>query len=475
MEDSEDVLTALRREVYEETGCVCDEIKELGIVAENRASLDYPQINYYYVVTTTHAPGESHLTEAEQASCTVVQWHPFGEMVRLIQEQKFDRAQGKYLKARDVAALREYAAWISKAVPLSAKEKGIYMTNETTQKQRIVPDQEKNTELTNLLGLFLKDTACEVEVQTHRSEKEDFRVIIKAKSKRDGSLVIKLAENDFTSSERIWVWERCAKAYRKLGYYCPDFYADKNGEFPTVDFEGHHCVAWAEEFSKYQTAEALGVGRDGYWDDAVLMTAKIASRHFDFAEFPSAYCLFDLFCPSDETDEVTENALLWKAYAKTLPEQFQEQVQRIWKRWLDNQKNLEQMYPLLPASVFQADLNPTNVLLDGEGKFVGILDFNLCGKDVFLNYLFRENYSGSSDEELNAILRSLETAKSVYRFSDREKAAALPLYRCLKPLWITRYDALKDAGNDIRLIQNALDETEYAQTREIDFSSVMDF
>ena len=109
VEDGEDVLTALRREVYEETGCVCDEIQELGIVTENRASLDYTQINYYFVITTTNIPGENHLTESEQACCTVVQWHTFDEMVRLINEQEFDRVQGKYLKARDVAALQEYA------------------------------------------------------------------------------------------------------------------------------------------------------------------------------------------------------------------------------------------------------------------------------------------------------------------------------------------------------------------------------
>lgn len=111
VEDGEDVLTALRREVYEEAGCVCDEIRELGIVAENRASLDYTQINYYFVVTTTHKPGEAHLTEAEQSNHTEVQWHTFDEMVRLIHEQEFDRVQGKYLKARDVAALKEYATW----------------------------------------------------------------------------------------------------------------------------------------------------------------------------------------------------------------------------------------------------------------------------------------------------------------------------------------------------------------------------
>lgn len=117
VEDGEDVLTALRREVYEETGCVCDEIQELGIVAENRASLDYTQINYYFVVTTTHTPGENHLTEAEQDSRTVVEWHTFDEMVRLINEQEFDRVQGKYLKARDVVALREYSKWVELYIP----------------------------------------------------------------------------------------------------------------------------------------------------------------------------------------------------------------------------------------------------------------------------------------------------------------------------------------------------------------------
>lgn len=111
VEDGEDVLTALRREIYEETGCVCDEIKELGIVVENRASLDYTQINYYFVVMITHTPGENHLTGSEQASRTVVQWHTFEEMVQLINEQEFERVQGKYLKARDVAALKEYATW----------------------------------------------------------------------------------------------------------------------------------------------------------------------------------------------------------------------------------------------------------------------------------------------------------------------------------------------------------------------------
>ena len=108
VEEGEDILTTLNREIYEEVGCICDEIEELGIVAENRASLDYTQTNHYFVVKTFNASKNNHLTDAEENSQTVVQWHTFEEMSRLINNQEFECVQGKYLKARDVIALKEY-------------------------------------------------------------------------------------------------------------------------------------------------------------------------------------------------------------------------------------------------------------------------------------------------------------------------------------------------------------------------------
>jgi len=46
-----------------------------------------------------------------------VEWHTFDEMVRLINKQEFARVQGKYLKARDVATLREYSKWVELYIP----------------------------------------------------------------------------------------------------------------------------------------------------------------------------------------------------------------------------------------------------------------------------------------------------------------------------------------------------------------------
>lgn len=46
IEDNEDILTALKRELMEETGCSCDAVEELGIIEENRAHCDYTQYRH---------------------------------------------------------------------------------------------------------------------------------------------------------------------------------------------------------------------------------------------------------------------------------------------------------------------------------------------------------------------------------------------------------------------------------------------
>ena len=88
-------------------------------------------------------------------------------------------------------------------------------------------------------------------------------------------------------------------------------------------------------------------------------------------------------------------------------------------------------------------------------------------------YLFREIYIGTFEEELAEIRRALKICKEVYSFTKEEQYAALLIYRCVKPLWYTRVKTLKEAGNDLKLIQKCLDEMELAQTKEIDFRSVM--
>lgn len=332
-----------------------------------------------------------------------------------------------------------------------------------------------DNEINCVFSLFFDDTPTTAHlVDTSRGD-ADFRATFIVETAQGGKFVLKLADNDFTFPEKISVWQRTVEEYRKLGYYCPRVFRDKSGNFPMIDYYGHRCAVYAEEFAPFHPiedrfSEDFGRNRalyDSYKPDIWRMTARIAARYFDYTEYPSAYCLFETFCPSDETDEVLENAMAWKEYAGTLPDGFQKQAERIWRLWTDNRNALEPLYKKLPTSVFQADLNASNILLDDDGRFVGVYDFNLCGRDVFLNYLMREN------SDVSGICEALKIASEFYRFSDMERDAALMLYRCLKPLWYTKVKKLKEAGTDPEAIQTCLHEAEQALISPIDFASYM--
>lgn len=334
-------------------------------------------------------------------------------------------------------------------------------------------------EFERIFSLFFN--AAPIAVQTIDSSHgdSDFRTTFLVETSANVRVVLKLADNDFTFPDKIAVWQRTIEEYRRLGYDCPRILTDKSGCFPVVSYRGRRCTAYAEEFSAYRTAaERDSESTDqtlyeSYKRDVWHMTAQIAAKYFDYTSYPSAYCLFDLFCPSDKTDEVLENALAWKEYADTLPDAFKAQTDRIFRIWSENRAALEPIYRTLPTSVFQADLNPTNILLDESGRFVGVCDFNLCGRDVFLNYLMRENYSDFR-KELDMIRDVLKIVSTDYRFSDAEKNAALMLYRCLKPLSFISLDTLKACRTDPQAIRAVLDETERYLTADIDFKSYME-
>lgn len=337
-----------------------------------------------------------------------------------------------------------------------------------------------NTELYDIAGLFFDNKPASFESIDSSRNENDFREVVIVTFDNGRKAVIKLADNDFTFSEKIFMWQKTVEEYIALGYYCPKILGSRAGDFPTVSYKGRSCVAYAEEFAKYQIAEIIPQNNKEIPhpldcdnnNAAWIMTAKIAAKYLSYTDYPSGYCLFETFCPSDKTDEVLEQALEWKSCAETLPDEFQPQINRIWKLWTDNRNALEPLYKQLPTSIFQADLNSTNVLIDDNGNFVGVFDFNLCGKDVFLNYMFRETNSDNHQKELDAILNRCKLVSKHYKFSDNEIKAAPMIYRCVKPLY-NYADKLKRLKDNKDELTKFLNETELFLKKDIDFASYM--
>ena len=348
-------------------------------------------------------------------------------------------------------------------------------------------------DINDVVRLFSPKSPIKIDIKNTSHGDDDFREALLVDF-GDEKIVIKLSSNGFTDEKHLVLWERIAKEYRNLGYYCPQFIRALDGTFPTVIYKELNCVVWGEEFSKYRSAEELikdkfsdtKLVKDGWYsflEDAMVMDAKVAACHFDYTDLPSGYCMFEKFDPSDKSDETTEDAEKWLAAAKTLPESFAGQVERIWNNWLEARRELKKIYHNLPASVFQADINDTNVLLDEDGNFKGVYDFNIGGREVFINYLVRQapyvstndtyNSLETDDTFLHRVLHAFDIVKKVYSFSDIEKEAAPLLYKCIRPLWWYASVELDEAGKDEAKIQRHLDEIEYEQTRNIDFTRHM--
>lgn len=124
-------------------------------------------------------------------------------------------------------------------------------------------------------------------------------------------------------------------------------------------------------------------------------------------------------------------------------------------------------------------------------KFVGVLDFNLCGYDTVLNCLFREAFTDFYEdvpwdneknvfysEEINekalkSFLNNIVLIKRTYSFSELEKKTAILLYRYLRPFWWQPFLALSRAAKEEKKVERILNWIEKEQVREIDFEKVM--
>lgn len=108
IEEGEDKITALKRELLEETGSHCYTIKEVGCIYENRSHCDFSQYSYYYFVTTDDFTHENHLTQDEIDDGTLVLWEPWDKVKELIILPQHTTNQRKFVQMRDTIALNEY-------------------------------------------------------------------------------------------------------------------------------------------------------------------------------------------------------------------------------------------------------------------------------------------------------------------------------------------------------------------------------
>lgn len=358
-----------------------------------------------------------------------------------------------------------------------------------------------NCDVENVISLFHRQKPIKYTLKEIRLQADDSRWVIYV-DLSDGKYVIKIASNNFTTAERVNAWADLIEEYGKMGYYSPCLLLSKNENYAEcATFKGKKCIVWEEEFAKYnficdldKSAYTDKNNRYTYHDELLAFFGKVGEKHFKGFPGKSGWVRLEPFGRGDSVDEITECVQTFDALVKSDAPYYVKRWQEILRLWEQNHKILQEVYPLLPTSVFQGDWSESNLLLDDNGHFKGIIDYNLAGEDTVLNIFmsmiffglsYQRKKSSNPDDLLilnettqnsviEIMLETLRSFKKYYRFSETEVCAAPLLYKYIISIEYSEIEAFKQYSKNGKKLNQLFDFMENELKRDnIDFRSAM--
>lgn len=216
----------------------------------------------------------------------------------------------------------------------------------------------------------------------------------------DNTYVLKINSQKSMWEERLRGIARLIDRYGSIGIYAPKLLRTLTGDYSvTSDMDGVKYTCFVEEFAKYPVCdEETGLE----YEEVIPHLGKLAAAYsgVDLTEIYSMWSLFDL-SPFDEgVDEKQENAAsLVEALKENGEVELAAQVRDF------NEAQRQAILPgfqELPRCVFQGDMNRTN-LLHQDGRFAGLIDFNMSGTDVNINVFACETNMFPQEMEFDAM------------------------------------------------------------------------
>lgn len=292
--------------------------------------------------------------------------------------------------------------------------------------------------------------------------------------------VLKMNTSNAISEVYLQGVKRLVARYRDISVWCPDLIPNKNGDLLTIiEHGGRVYNCYIEEFASYDFSQDDETLYE-YKKEVLAHVGKFAAKYseIDLVPIYSMWSIIDL-SPFDQTvDEKQENLDL---LAENLNKHGYFKMAKL---LIDTNKearnNINKVFSKLPRCVYQGDLNPSNILVDKDKHFIGIIDFNMYGTEVnincFLNecmyYLSEEDFEQLAANEiankmnlvqnelLQTILESYELNKLEEKIiNDYKRIIDISFYPNVM-LWLKLLDDNKHTEKVITLIKKLMLQTE---------------
>lgn len=207
----------------------------------------------------------------------------------------------------------------------------------------------------------------------------------------DNKYVLKINSSVAITETFLEDVDRLIKRYISIGVYCPNMIRSKSGRF-SYEFikEDKRYICYIEEYALYNFYK-----EDEFIDynfkKAVIKHIGELARNFtnvDLSETRSMWSLIELGPFDTDRDEKQEN--LDNLITKLKEKGYEELANKLIDVNIKARNKIESMLKELPRCVYQGDLNFSNILVDDNDNFKGIIDFNMFGTEVNINCFFNE-------------------------------------------------------------------------------------
>lgn len=222
----------------------------------------------------------------------------------------------------------------------------------------------------------------------------------------DNEYVLKINNHNSICEEFLINISKLQERYKSIGVYCPKLFKGIEGKYSYTFFKDNcRYVCYIEEFAKYKILQEEEIDYE-FKEKMLEHLGKIASKYtnVDLVDTKSMWTIIDLGPFDKESDEKQDNIeILVNCLNKNGYELLAEKILQFNN---EARTRILEYFALLPRCVYQGDLNASNILIDKNNEFKGIIDFNMFGTEVNINCFLNEAmyYMTSRDfEELNAI------------------------------------------------------------------------
>lgn len=206
----------------------------------------------------------------------------------------------------------------------------------------------------------------------------------------NNKFVLKMNTNGVITEKTLMEIDALQNRYRSIGVYCPRIYKTRECNYLYLyskDSTDYQC--YIEEYAPYKTARDV---IDTYEGKLKMLghLGRLAALYtnVDLVETHSMWSIIDL-APLDENIDEKQGNL--NSLVESLNNRsFNVLADRLVTINEEMREIIKSNFASLPRCVYQGDLNPSNVLVDDKGDFIGIIDFNLFGTEVNINCFLNE-------------------------------------------------------------------------------------